>query len=55
MIQLIKEGLSSKETADRLCISVNTVRNHRSNPFRKTNARNRVDLVKSITQPERVN
>lgn len=55
VIQLIKDGLSSKEIADRLCISVNTVRNHRSNLFRKTNARNMVDLVKSITQPERVN
>ena len=55
VIQLIKEGLSSKEIADRLCISVNTVRNHRSNLFRKTNARNMVDLIKNTTLPERIN
>lgn len=47
VIQLIREGLSSKEIADRMCISINTVRNHRSNLFRKTQARNVVDLVKS--------
>lgn len=47
VIQLIREGLSSKEIANRMCISVNTVRNHRSNLFRKTQARNVVDLVKS--------
>lgn len=55
VVQLIKKGLSSKEIADRLCISVNTVRNHRSNLFRKTNARNMVDLLKSTAWPERVN
>ncbi|WP_461054922.1 helix-turn-helix transcriptional regulator [Spirosoma arcticum] len=55
VVQLIKKGLSSKEIADRLCISVNTVRNHRSNLFRKTNARNMVDLLKNTARPERVN
>lgn len=45
VVQLIREGLSSKEIAARLFISLNTVRNHRSNLFRKTNARNVVDLV----------
>ncbi|CCH52681.1 transcriptional regulator, LuxR family [Fibrisoma limi BUZ 3] len=52
IIRLIKEGLSSKEIAERLCISINTVRNHRSNLFRKTQARNVVDLVKSTAFPE---
>lgn len=47
IIELIKAGLSSKEIAERLFISINTVRNHRSNLFRKTQARNMVDLVKS--------
>jgi DNA-binding CsgD family transcriptional regulator len=45
VVHLIREGLSSKEIAARLFISLNTVRNHRSNLFRKTNARNVVDLV----------
>ena len=45
IIDLIKAGFSSKEIADRLFISINTVRNHRSNLFRKTNARNMVDLL----------
>lgn len=45
IIQLIRDGFSSKEIADQLCISTNTVRNHRSNLFRKTQARNMVDLV----------
>ena len=45
IIDLIKEGLSSKEIAERLFISINTVRNHRSNMFRKTKARNMVDLL----------
>ncbi|AQG80472.1 helix-turn-helix transcriptional regulator [Spirosoma montaniterrae] len=48
IIELIKEGLSSKEIATRLFISINTVRNHRSNLFRKTNARNMVDLLNSV-------
>lgn len=48
VVQLIREGLSSKEIAARLFISLNTVRNHRSNLFRKTNARNVVDLVTGV-------
>ena len=38
--------------AYRLCISINPVRNHRSNLFKKTNARNMVDLVKRTTLPQ---
>lgn len=48
IIQLLKEGLSSKEIAGRLFISTNTVRNHRSNLFKKTNARNVVELLRRI-------
>lgn len=55
VIQLIREGLSSKEIASRMCISINTVRNHRSNLFRKTHARNVVDLVKSAGMMELAN
>ncbi|WP_229311085.1 helix-turn-helix transcriptional regulator [Larkinella soli] len=45
ILQLIKDGLSSKEIADRLSISINTVRNHRSSLFRKTQSRNMVELL----------
>ncbi len=45
VLQLIKEGYSSKAIADTLCISINTVRNHRSNLFRKTQAKNMVELL----------
>lgn len=45
VLQLIKEGCSSKEIADALCISINTVRNHRSNLFKKAQARNMVELL----------
>lgn len=55
IVDLIREGLSSKEIADRLYISVNTVRNHRSNLFRKTNARNMVDLLNSAAYAAMLN
>ena len=48
IIQLLREGLSSKEIAGRLFISINTVRNHRSNLFKKTNARNVVELLQRM-------
>lgn len=45
ILKLIKDGLSSKEIADRLCISEHTVRNHRSRLFEKTNAKSVVELL----------
>lgn len=54
VVQLIQDGFSSKEIADRLHISTNTVRNHRSNLFRKTQARNMVDLVHHTRQANEV-
>ena len=46
----IARGKSTKEIADVLFISVNTVENHRRNLLRKLNARNVADLVvRSIT------
>ena len=33
---LVAQGLSSKEIADRLCISIHTVNSHRKNLTRKT-------------------
>lgn len=45
ILQLIQHGQSNKEIADRLCISEHTVRNHRSNLFEKTKARNVIELL----------
>lgn len=39
------EGLSSKMLADKLCISENTVSNHRQNIIRKTNTNNVAQLI----------
>jgi DNA-binding CsgD family transcriptional regulator len=49
ILYLIKEGYNSKEIADRLCISLNTVKNHRKNLLRKTQSRNMADLVYTAT------
>lgn len=46
ILRCIREGLTSKQIADKLCISVFTVRNHRSNVFEKAGAQNMVQLVK---------
>ncbi|MBC7921216.1 MAG: PAS domain-containing protein [Ferruginibacter sp.] len=48
VLQLIKEGRSSKEIAGKLFISINTVRNHRSRLFEKTGAKNMVDLLNAV-------
>lgn len=48
VLQLIKDGNSSKEIADTLSISINTVRNHRSNLFKKTHARNMIELLNYV-------
>ncbi|EHQ30427.1 response regulator transcription factor [Mucilaginibacter paludis] len=41
----IAEGLSSKQIADKLNISENTIVNHKQNMLRKTNAKNVTELV----------
>lgn len=45
VIRLIKQGLTNKEIASYLSISVNTVNNHIANIFSKTNVRSRIDLL----------
>lgn len=45
IVRLIKIGLTNKEIAARLNISVNTVNNHIANIFGKTNVRCRIDLL----------
>lgn len=46
VLKLIAEGEMNKEIADRLCISVRTVENHRANITRKLNTRSAADLIK---------
>ena len=42
IIELVAEGLTNQEIADRLTISKRTVDNHVSNVFTKTGSKNRV-------------
>ncbi|MCL2920016.1 helix-turn-helix transcriptional regulator [Shewanella litorisediminis] len=46
IIQLVGSGARNKEIADRLCISEHTVKAHISSIFRKTQSRNRVELLR---------
>ncbi|GIU06762.1 MULTISPECIES: response regulator transcription factor [unclassified Shewanella] len=46
IIQLVSSGARNKEIADKLCISEHTVKAHISSIFRKTQARNRVELLR---------
>lgn len=50
VIELIKLGLTNKEIASRLNISVNTVNNHISNSFTKTGVRCRIDLLNLLQE-----
>lgn len=47
IIQLVAEGARNKEIAEQLNISAHTVKAHLSSIFRKTHARNRVELLRS--------
>jgi DNA-binding NarL/FixJ family response regulator len=46
LVVLIAKGAQNKEIAEQLNISVNTVKTHIYSIFRKTNCRNRVELIK---------
>ncbi len=46
VLQLIGEGLSSHEIADRLVVSVNTVQTHRLHIMEKLNLHSRAELIK---------
>ena len=52
VIQLIKKGLTNKEIASELTISVNTVNNHIANIFDKTEVRSRIDLLNLLQEAE---
>jgi len=45
IVELVAEGLTNQEIAERLTISKRTVDNHVSNVFTKTGAKNRVALL----------
>ena len=46
VLELIKEGLLSKEISDKLSISINTVNIHRQNILQKTNTNNSIEAIK---------
>ncbi|MGI2258835.1 response regulator transcription factor [Shewanella sp. GXUN23E] len=46
IIQMVGSGARNKEIAHRLCISEHTVKAHLSSIFRKTQSRNRVELLR---------
>lgn len=50
VLDLMRQGLSSKEIALALNISFHTVQSHRKNLLRKFKARNSVDLILRIIQ-----
>ena len=50
VVKLIKEGLTNKEIAVKLDISVNTVNNHVANIFAKTQVRSRIDLLNVLNE-----
>jgi DNA-binding NarL/FixJ family response regulator len=45
VLKLICQGLTNEEIADKLCISAQTVKGHRSNLLSKTNCKNSASLV----------
>jgi DNA-binding CsgD family transcriptional regulator len=50
IIRLIESGLSSKEIADKLCLSVHTVNTHRSNILEKTGKSQISDLIYELKE-----
>ena len=52
IVALVAQGGQNKEIAEQLHISVNTVKTHVYSIFRKTNSRNRVELIKWSVESE---
>jgi DNA-binding CsgD family transcriptional regulator len=53
IIELILGGLTNQEIADRLFITLQTVKDHTHNIYLKTDVRNRVELVNLVRQIEK--
>jgi DNA-binding CsgD family transcriptional regulator len=53
VIEMIRQGLTNQEIADRLFIAVRTVKDHNSAIFRKTGVRNRTELSRLFAAPVR--
>ncbi|MCQ2143241.1 MAG: LuxR C-terminal-related transcriptional regulator [Bacteroidales bacterium] len=45
---LIRDGLQNKEIAEKLCLSVRTVENHRRSLYQKLCVGNSAELIKSL-------
>jgi DNA-binding CsgD family transcriptional regulator len=50
VVALVAQGLSNKEIADSLFVSLTTVRTHLYNVFKKTGAKSRIDLLRIARQ-----
>ena len=45
VLRWMADGLSSKQIADKMRLSIHTINNHRKNMLAKTNATNAIDLI----------
>jgi DNA-binding NarL/FixJ family response regulator len=50
VLRLMSQGYSTKEIAERLFVSFNTVESHRKHMLEKFGARNSADLMKKATK-----
>jgi DNA-binding NarL/FixJ family response regulator len=50
IIKLLIKGFSTQEIADRMNVSVNTVKNHKQVLFRKVNVKSSVELINFAAQ-----
>ncbi|MCY7356038.1 MAG: LuxR C-terminal-related transcriptional regulator [Rudanella sp.] len=50
ILQFLVEGMSSREIAEKLQLSVRTVDNHRANMMRRLQVRNAAELVKTAVE-----
>jgi DNA-binding NarL/FixJ family response regulator len=53
-VKLVCQGLTNREIANRLFISVGTVKDHNYTVFQKAGVRNRTQLAQLFTQPTAV-
>jgi DNA-binding NarL/FixJ family response regulator len=47
VLKLVAKGSSNKQVADDLCISVDTVKNHLKNIYKKLDVRNKIEAIRS--------